>query len=150
MESRRVLSRSGVSGTVPVVRLREFLADARRVGQGVQVNVGDWQAQLEANKAAYAVEFVQRRRFRDAYPSNMSADAFVEQLDQRAGRVLSADERAQLVASMGATPADDAKRAAVVRAVAEDADLRRAELNRAFVLMQYYGYLRRNPDDPQD
>ena len=24
------------------------------------------------------------------------------------------------------------------------------ELNRAFVLMEFYGYLRRNPDDPQD
>jgi len=24
------------------------------------------------------------------------------------------------------------------------------EKNRAFVLMQYFGYLRRNPDDPQD
>jgi hypothetical protein len=34
--------------------------------------------------------------------------------------------------------------------VADDADLRAAELNRAFVLMQFYGYMRRNPDDPQD
>jgi hypothetical protein len=32
----------------------------------------------------------------------------------------------------------------------EDQDLNSAEFNRAFVLMQYFGYLRRNPDDPQD
>jgi hypothetical protein len=38
----------------------------------------------------------------------------------------------------------------VLRAVAEDEDLRRNELRRAFVLMQFYGYMRRNPDDPQD
>ena len=31
--------------------------------------------------------------------------------------------------------------------MAEDADLRRSEFNWAFVLMQYVGYLRRNPDD---
>src|SRR5215212_3557817 len=37
-----------------------------------------------------------------------------------------------------------------LRRVAEDADLRQRETNRAFVLMQYFGYLRRNPDDPQD
>jgi hypothetical protein len=139
-----------VAGTVPVIRLREFLADARRIGQGVQVGIGNWQQALEANKAAYALEFVRRQRFKDAYPSNMSAEAFVERLDERAGRVLSAEERTQLVSSMGATPGDAAKRAAILRAVAEDADLRRAELNRAFVLMQFYGYLRRNPDDPQD
>ena len=41
-------------------------------------------------------------------------------------------------------------RAQVLRAVAEDADLSRAELNRAFVLMQYFGYLRRDPDAAPD
>ena len=34
--------------------------------------------------------------------------------------------------------------------MAEDPDLSHAEFNRAFVLMQYLGYLRRNPNDPQD
>jgi hypothetical protein len=37
-----------------------------------------------------------------------------------------------------------------LRAVAEDADPFKAESNRAFVLMQYFGYLRRNPNDPPD
>ena len=41
-------------------------------------------------------------------------------------------------------------RASVLRKLAEDADLQQREFNRAFVLMQFYGYLRRNPDDPQD
>lgn len=30
--------------------------------------------------------------------------------------------------------------------MAEDADTQRQEFNRAFVLMQYFGYLRRDPD----
>ena len=33
--------------------------------------------------------------------------------------------------------------------MAEDADLFNAESNRAFVLMQYSGYLERNPNDPR-
>ncbi len=140
----------GVGGTVPVIRLREFLADAQRIGRAVQVNVGNWREALEANKVAYAEEFVQRQRFKDAYPSTLTAEEFVERLDERAGRILSAGERAQLVTLLGATPDNPFKRAFVLRAVAEDADLRRAELNRAFVLMQFFGYLRRNPDDPQD
>ena len=37
-----------------------------------------------------------------------------------------------------------------MRAVAEDPDLAKAEFNRAFVLMQYFGYLRRNPDSAPD
>ena len=42
------------------------------------------------------------------------------------------------------------ERAAVLRAVSEDEDLRAKEKNRAFVLMQYFGYLRRDPDEGQD
>ncbi len=38
-------------------------------------------------------------------------------------------------------------RAQVLRAVAEFDELKAAELNRAFVLMQYFGYLRRDPDE---
>jgi hypothetical protein len=34
--------------------------------------------------------------------------------------------------------------------VAENPEFRRREVNRAFVLMQYFGYLRRNPDDPPE
>ena len=41
-------------------------------------------------------------------------------------------------------------RASVLRRVAEDADFRSAEFNRAFVLMQYFGYLRRDPDAAPD
>jgi hypothetical protein len=34
----------------------------------------------------------------------------------------------------------------VLRKIAENATLQQREFNRAFVLMQYFGYLRRNPD----
>src|SRR5688572_16212419 len=137
----------GVSGTVPIIRREELVPDSQLISQGVQVGIGNWQAQLEANKQAFALAFVQRARFTTDYPAGMTADQFVTQLDQRAGLVLSAAERSQLISSLTPNPNDPARRAAVVRAVAEDADLNNAEKNRAFVLMQYYGYLRRNPDD---
>ena len=137
----------GVPGTVPVVRLNEFLTDTQRIGRGVIVNQGAWREQLAANKEAYSLEFVRRARFLAAFPASMTAEEFVGKLDQNAGGVLTADERAQLVASLGATPADPARRAAVLRAVAEHETLKAREFNRAFVLMQYFGYLRRNPDE---
>jgi hypothetical protein len=43
-----------------------------------------------------------------------------------------------------------AARARALRRVAENATLAQQEFNRAFVLMQYFGYLRRNPNDPPD
>ncbi len=40
----------------------------------------------------------------------------------------------------------DSSRAAILRRLADDQTFVRAEYNRAFVLMQYFGYLRREPD----
>lgn len=41
-------------------------------------------------------------------------------------------------------------RVAALRNVADSASLTNAEFNPSFVLMQYYGYLRRNPTDAPD
>ena len=41
-------------------------------------------------------------------------------------------------------------KAQVLRTVAEDPEVSIAEFNRAFVLMQYFGYLRRNPNEAPD
>ncbi|HEV2829405.1 MAG TPA: NF038122 family metalloprotease [Pyrinomonadaceae bacterium] len=135
---------------VPRVRFNEFLSDSQQIGAGVQVGIGNWQQQLENNKQAYMLAFVQRADFQTAFPASLTADAFVTQLDARAGGVLSAAEKSSLITILGATPSDLAKRAQVLRAVAEDNDLKTLEQNRAFVLMQYFGYLRRNPNDLPD
>ena len=41
-------------------------------------------------------------------------------------------------------------RAAVLQSLVENETLRQRETNRAFVLMQYFGYLKRNPNDLPD
>ena len=41
-------------------------------------------------------------------------------------------------------------RAQVLRRIADDPDFHQREFNRAFVLMQYFGYLRRHPSDAPD
>ena len=92
---------------------------------------------------AYA-EFLAR------YPTNLSAAEFVDRLNQNAGGPLTQAERDALVAQLAPDPASTQRRADVLRAVAEDEDLKRAEFNRAFVLLQYFGYLRRDPDYPPD
>jgi hypothetical protein len=138
---------SGVAGTVPIIRHAEFLADTARLGDGVVVGVGDWRNQLNANKAGYAEEFVITPRFLSAYPLTMTPEAFVDQLNTRSGGALSPSERNALVTQLAN---GQMTRAAVFLAVVEDATLAAAERNRAFVLMQFYGYMRRNPDDPQD
>jgi uncharacterized delta-60 repeat protein len=134
---------------VPVVRFDEFLRDTQRMGQGVIVLAPGWEQLLESNKQAYALEFVQTARFVTAFPTTMTPTQFVEQLNTRAGNVLSATERTTIINLFGgaANTTNTAARGQAVRQVAEDTDLYNAEFNRAFVLAEYFGYLRRNPND---
>ena len=150
---------SGTSATggshqipVPVVRFVEFLADAEQIGQGVVVNQPGWETVLENNKQAFASDFVQRSRFTTALPTTLTPTQFVDNLNQNAGNVLSPTERTtaiNLFAGAGNT-SNLTARGQALRQVAEDADLSTAEFNRAFVLMQFFGYLRRNPNDLPD
>ena len=51
-----------------------------------------------------------------------------------------------LIAELSPNPSDPALRADVLRKISDNSTLQQREFNRAFVLMQYFGYLRRNPD----
>jgi hypothetical protein len=132
---------------VPIVRFNEFLPDTQAIGKGLIVGEPGWEALLESNTQALIEEFVQRSRFTTAFPSNMTPLDFVNTLNTNSGNALSTAERDQLVSDLS-TGAKT--RAQVLRAVAEDQDLYNAEFNRAFVLMEFFGYMRRNPDDLQD
>ena len=137
---------------VPVVRFSEFLPDTQTIGQGVQVGVGNWQAQLEANKQAFAAAFVQRARFANAYATSLTPAQFVDALFAKAGAVPTTNERDAAINEFGGAPntSDLAARGRALRDVAENATVNQLEFNKAFVLMQYFGYLRRNPDDAPD
>jgi len=138
--------------SVPTVRFTEFLADTQKIGEGVIVLQPGWEQVLETNKQAFILAFVQRSRFTTAFPNALTPAQFVDALNSKAGNVLSAGERTNAIALFGGAgdSSNISARAQALRQVAEDQDLFNAEFNRAFVLMQYIGYLRRNPNDPQD
>jgi hypothetical protein len=128
-------------------RYREFMRDTQRVGRGVVVGQDGWQQQLEANTLAFLDEFVSRPEFVSNYPATMTPAEYVDKLNAQAGGPLSQTDRDTLVAAM---TAGQETRASVLRKVADTDAFKRAEFNRAFVLMQYFGYLRRNPNDSPD
>jgi len=139
-----------VAGTVPVIRYAEFLPGAQQVGGGVVVGPGTWQQRLDANKRTFTLAIAQSERFLNAFLFSLTTEQFVDKLNQNAGGVLSQAERDQLVAEVNAGGATSAERALALRRVAEDEDLKSNEFRRAFVLMEYYGYLRRDPDAAPD
>jgi CSLREA domain-containing protein len=137
---------------VPVVRLNEFLPDTQEIGQGVIVGQPGSEQLLEANKQAFCAEFVQRTRFAAAFPLTLTPAQFVDALFANAAVTPAAAERQAAIGEFGGAPtsANLAARGRALRRVAENGTLAQQESNRAFVLMQFFGYLRRNPNDPQD
>ena len=141
-----------INGTPVPLTFNEFLPDTQQIGSGVQVGVGNWQAQLEANKVAFLLNFVGRSRFVTAYPTTMTPAQFVDALFATSGFTPSASDRNAAIGEFGGAgnTADAAARGRALRRVAENSILNNQEKNRAFVLMQYFGYLRRNPNDPPE
>jgi glucose/arabinose dehydrogenase len=127
-------------------RYGEFVSDTQEIGRGVIVGQGNWQAQLDANKQALADAWVQRPAFKSAFEGLSNLD-YVNKLYAGAGVTPPAAERDALVAALDAGAKT---RSRVLLDVADNAAFKQREFNRAFVLMQYFGYLRRNPDDPPD
>ena len=138
------------SGPVPAVRFDEFVADAREVGRGVRVGAGDWRRRLDDNRRDFALAFVSRPRFAESYPNALTPAEFLARLDRNAGGVLTAEEAEALAREMVGAGDTRQARALALSKVAENAELARRETARAFVLMQYFGYLRRDPAAPPD
>lgn len=138
--------------SVPAVRLAAFLADIQEIGKGVVVNQGNWQQQLENNKQAFVQEFVLRPEFTPYYPTSQTPTQFVNLLFTHAGLPQSGPDYTAAINEFGSatSSADPGARARVLRRVAENSTFVQQELNRAFVLMEYFGYLRRNPDNFPD
>lgn len=137
---------------VPIVRLSELLTDTEQINNGVVVLQAGWQTVLENNKQNFVSQFIQRARFQTALPTSMSPAEFVDRLNQNAGNVLTVSERTALISLFNGAPdsSNATARGQILRQIAENQNLYNGEFNRAFVLMQYVGYLRRNPNDAPD
>ena len=96
--------------------------------------------QLEAAKIQFANDFATRAAFVNQY-GTLTNSAYVDALSQTAGVNLS--NRQALVNSL---EAGTMTRAQVLRQIAESGEVYARYYNQAFVVMEYFGYLRRDPD----
>ncbi|MDT5268470.1 MAG: hypothetical protein QOH49_656 [Acidobacteriota bacterium] len=128
-------------------RYLEFVRDAQELGRGVVVGRSGWEAQLEANTALLLEDFMSRPDFANNYPESLTPPEYVDKLNAQAGSPLTQQQRDQLVVGL---LVGTETRASVLRKVAENPEFTRRETNRAFVLMQYFGYMRRAPNDAPD
>ena len=137
---------------------QEFLRDVRQVAGGIIQNNQLSAVTIEANKKAFAEEFTKRAEFRSLYDPLSNFD-YVERLFQTTGISVSAPEKQALVDGLNN---QTETRASVLQKVVDGAVViaegnqqftnaygrafYNKEFNAAFVLMEYFGYLRRDPD----
>ncbi len=134
------------------ISLAAFNPDAETIRHGVVVNQAGWDQVLEQNTSAFLNDFVQRPRFIAAYPTAMTPAEFVTSLFENAGVTPSETERNAAIREFGSATdsSETAARARALRRVAEHPALARQEFDQAFVLMQYFGYLQRDPNSSPD
>lgn len=112
---------------------QQFIRDRARVVGGTT---------LQADKLALANDFVTRDAFVARYPAGQTPTQFVNLLFDTAGLVPFTAERQKLITDV----TNGKTRAQAVIEVIEIAQFKSREFNLAFVLMQYFGYLRRDID----
>jgi hypothetical protein len=112
----------------------EIVADMRSV-------TGQTEAEVIAKRNAFAAGWLSRGDFAAKYPASMTASDYVNTLLQTAGVTVA--NKDLLIAGLGN---GTESRASVLRKIVESAELDAKEFDPAFVAMQYYGYLRREPE----
>jgi hypothetical protein len=100
-------------------------------------------AELEARQHDYNIAWMHREEFAPV-ANGLANQQFLDRILQNVGITLTgAVTRDSLLADLNS---GRRTRAAVLRAVVEHPDVERSEYNGAFVTMQYFGYLKRDPD----
>jgi hypothetical protein len=138
---------------------QEFMRDVGQVAQGIIVNNQLSGQVIEANKRRFAEEFTGRAEFRAIYDA-LSNEQYVEKLFRTTGIEASdADKQALVTGLNNQTETRATALQKVVDGVLVIAEgnqqfttgygraFYEKELNNAFVQMEYFGYLRRDPDE---
>jgi len=118
----------------------EFSADRSQIVGGPN---------LDVSKTTFANAFVARAEFIQKYQANTSAESFVDALlrtlSDSAGVDLTS-ERGNLIGKYNSSGTMNESRALVLRDLGDNAAFSAAVYNPSFVLMEYFGYLQRGPD----
>jgi hypothetical protein len=132
------------NGVVP--RYANFMSDAGAVSRGVILESEDEDQILNANLRKLLDDWVRRDSFVNSF-GQLDDMPFVDKLLANAGINMDDATRAQLVGDLAR---HHETRAGALLKIAQDQSFVDKENERSLLLLHYFGYLRRNPDDPPD
>jgi len=127
-------------------RYAEFLADLELIAQHVPVGFQDDNSKVGNNLQKFADGWIERANFRVLH-KGLSSEGYVDRMISNAGISLQPAERALIIDKLNKNEMTRAR--ALLEIVYNPAFIAKEEA-RSLVLLHYFGYLRRNPDDPPD
>ena len=119
--------------------LNEYEADRKEIT--------NFSGTLEEARLALAITFVQRMEFEKKYPKTLQATEFVDRLLASALQGANVDLKNERAALVGQFDGTSAGRAAIIAGIVSQSSVVDAHYNQTFVLLEYFGYLRRDPDE---
>jgi hypothetical protein len=132
------------SGVIP--RYQEYLKDLEIIGRGVVLGSDTQDQQFADNLRRLFVDWTSREAFTKAF-GGLDNVKYVDRLIDNAGISIDRSEREAMVTGLSSGAET---RATVLLKIVQDPRFIEKEKYRSLVLLHYFGYLRRNPDDPPD
>lgn len=126
----------------------EFVRDLNRLGLGIEVGVGSWAVDLPLARQSFTQLMANRPEFNALFPLGMPGEEFADKLFLNAGVTPTSTERQAVIDAYGV--GDFGKRGDALFVALETPSLFNKLYNPGFVLVEYFGFLRRDPDDPPD
>jgi len=136
-------------GPAPVpVLYQQFEHDTETLQQGLVFGQADFDLKLATNRESFFKDFVARPQFEVAFPITLTPAQFADALIANTGVSFTTAQRNTLINFFfnASTSADQTARANALFQVTQNAAFAAVEFNRTFVAMEYFGYLRRDPD----
>ncbi len=131
------------SGAMP--RYQEFKSDLEKICRGIIVGAEGNEKQFAMNMREFLSDWITRPEFKSF--GQLDDTYYVGQLLQNTGIEMDVEMRQQLASSLAN---GQETRASVLMKIVDDQRFVEKENYRSLVLLHYFGYLRRNPDDPPD
>jgi hypothetical protein len=132
------------SGAMP--RYAEFIRDSEIVAKDVILASEDEDRQFQISLGRFTEDWVRRDPFIRSF-GGLDDAHYVDRLLENAGLRVDPPLRATLTAALGN---GQQTRAGVLLQIVNHPAFVEKENDRSLVLLHYFGYLRRNPDDPPD
>lgn len=132
------------SGSMP--RYKEFISDLETIGRGIIVGSDGQEQQFAAHFQGFLEDWTRRESFINSF-NQLDNAQYVSRVIENAGISVEPASREALVNGLAS---GRETRASVLRTIVDDPRFVGKEQYRSLLALHYFGYLRRNPDDPPD